>query len=346
MKKCLCVATVLLTALFGLRCGALADADWNVLKFLDATKKPAAAALALPVNASATDDQVSIAVNSALYDGVRLAFDWTVANANPEKPVFLQLDDFSVNHVKVSSDGVDSFDGIWLDEDFDDGTFQDGEWIDLPSSIRGSVLHVSITMGVYRPKLPIYRMSPYDETLAKQKLADGYLVIPDGSGYVVSDPEEGLICIAQSGKNRYENLFDYHALTLTFDVDTKAGKAAAVKLVTEPSYTQGPYTAKFSKAVLTPLALYINMRVENAAPGASPLQISDFVLADAKGKPLVDQDSDGDSSVEITADGHEVTTVESQWLRLPDGVPPENFSIACVPQDGSKGFLMPISIGK
>lgn len=252
------------------------------------------------------------------------------------------MDTFSINNVKSATDNVDSFDGIWLDDHFDGGVFQDGEWIDLPDRVGGNTLRVSLTMGVYYPKAPIYRMDVYDETLAKQKLAEGYFVIPEGEGYLELDPVEGLSWVVQGGWNRRENMFTYQALTVSFNVDATPGKAAKEPLTTEPSYAVGAYTAKFRKAVLTPVALYTNFLVSATAKDGI-LPEGNFVLADAQGKKLGDYVPDGCSYGEEQQDGTVAMMAEYAWRGLPDGLPPEQFAIVFVPSDGSENFSLPMS---
>lgn len=65
LKTRLRFASLLLAGMLVLSTVALADSPWNVLSFLSVADKPEAAALMQPVNGSATDGQVSIAINGA-----------------------------------------------------------------------------------------------------------------------------------------------------------------------------------------------------------------------------------------------------------------------------------------
>lgn len=342
MKKALSLLLALLV-LMVLSAGALADSSWNVLPFLSIADRPEAAALAQPVNGSATDGQVSIAVDSALFDGVNLAFDWTVTNAEPDKPAFLQVDDFTINGIKTAADNTDSFDGMWLDENDEQGTSRNGENIELPEGVTGDTLHVSLTVGVYYPNAPIYRMDKYDEALAKQKLAEGFFVIPENDGYLVLDPVEGMSWVVDGASKEEGGMFTYKAVTITFDVDATPGRKAAVQLKTEPSYAVDKYTVTCRKAVLTPVALYLSMLASPSSADNSPFNDGEFVLAGAHGKPLSDVTAGGESGGEMQADGTMKTFLNFIWHGIPDGMPPEQFSIVFVPYDGSKGFSLPMS---
>lgn len=343
MKTRFRFASLLLAAMLVLSAGALADSSWNVLAFLSFADKPEAAALAQPVNRSATDGQVSIAVDSALYDGVMLAFDWTLTNAEPEKPAFLQVEDFTINGVKAKTDDTNIFDGVWLDDNDEQGTMQDGENIDLPDGVTGDTLHVSLTAGVYYPNAPVYRMDTYDEALARQKLAEGFFVIAEGEGFLEIDPVEGLVWVMRGASKVEGGMFTYKPVTITFDVDATPGRKAAVQLKTEPSYPLGESAVILKRAVLTPVALYLSLPVSPLTENTGALHDGIFALADAQGKLLGDYPLADESGNVIRANSTAEPYLNYTWHNLPEGVPPEQFSIAFVPNYGPVVFFMPMS---
>lgn len=342
MKNRLRLALPLLVAVLVLSAGALADSPLKVLSFLSIADKSEAAALAQPVKESATNGQVSVAVDSALFDGVMLAFDWTLTNAQPDKPAFLQAEGFTINGVKAEIDSTDSFDGVWLDENDEQGTMQDGENIDLPEGVTGDVLHVSLTVGVYYPNAPIYRMDQYDEALARQKLAEGFFVIAEEEGFLEIDPVEGLVWVMRGASKKEGGMFTYKPVTITFDVDATPGHKAAVQLKTEPSYPLGKSAVILKRAVLTPVALYLSLPVSPLTENTGALHDGKFALADAQGKLLGDYPLAEESGDVIRENSTAEPYLNYTWRNLPDGVPPESFSIAFVPNYGPVVFFMPM----
>ncbi|MEG0638703.1 MAG: hypothetical protein RR824_01610, partial [Clostridia bacterium] len=85
----LILAIVLTLALAG---AVAAVIHWNVMEFVFGAEKPEATFLVKNIEAQTSDGQVTLTVNSILCDGEMLALDWTVCNAKPASPVFLQLE--------------------------------------------------------------------------------------------------------------------------------------------------------------------------------------------------------------------------------------------------------------
>ena len=201
---------------------------WNVLAFLGIQPDGDASRLVQPVSASASVDNCTIRIDSAVTDGEYLAFDWTVTNTKPETPVFLMIERFTGNGLNVFSDGTDGFDKQWLPGCYSEGTMMDGEWVRVPDGVTGDTLHVELVIGVYTPEKPVYQMEGFDADAIRQKWDEGYYVIVDGDGMVFYDEEEQRLVWGFPG-----SVLDHEAqgllrseMRVSFDLDLKAARAS------------------------------------------------------------------------------------------------------------------------
>lgn len=198
---------------------------WNVLAFLGIDPDSDAQTLVQPVSTSASVDNCTIRIDSAITDGEYLAFDWTVTNTKPETPVYLVVEKFTANGESISTDGTDDFDYQWLPGWCNNGTMMDGEWVKLPI-LTDDCLHVEMIVGVYTPEKPVYLMDVFDTKAIQQKWNEGYYVIVGGDGFIIDDPEEGLVQgfgpvnkVTGAGLLRSE-------MKISFDLDLKAARAS------------------------------------------------------------------------------------------------------------------------
>lgn len=201
---------------------------WNVLAFLGIEPDSDAQTLVQPVSTSASVDNCTIHINSAVTDGEYLAFDWTVTNTKPETPIYLRIEQFTGNELKIFDDGTDGFDNQWLPGWCNDGTMMNGEWARVPDSVTGDTLHVEMVIGVYTPEKPVYQMDGFDAVAIQQKWDEGYYVIVDGDNMIFYDEEEQRLCLGRPGP-----ILDYveqgllrSEMKVSFDLDLKAARAS------------------------------------------------------------------------------------------------------------------------
>lgn len=348
MKKKLSLGLVMTIVLVLLAVGAVAAAiNWNVMDFLFGENQPQVGFLVKDLEAQTSDGQVTLNVNSALCDGEMLAMDWTVSNTKPDKPVYLQIDRFYANDVRLWSDGTDSFDCQWLPGWSSDGTMQDGESIMLPDEITGDRLSVELLVGVYRPIKPVYLMETYNEQEAKEKLNEGYHIIAQGDGFVLPDPDTGglMHCF---GLITGDALADYERteLTITFELDMKAAREACVALDTQPSYEFDGLTARYTKASLTPVGLYLTLELTGGEqePYNALLDNASFELTDGEGKPFEHPWDEYETGGYETPDGelkwessHKILGVTAQTL-------PKTLSLSLVNKDGKALQVFPLTV--
>lgn len=246
---------ILVAAILALMTTVAIAEGWNVLQFLDLQPDSDAQTLMQPVSASASVDNCTIHINSAITDGEYLAFDWTVTNHKPETPVYLRIERFTGNGEKIFADGTDGFDDQWLPGWCNDGTMMDGEWARVPDGVTGDTLHVEMVIGVYTPEKPVYQMEGFDEEAIRQKWAEGYYVIVDGDGMIFYDEEEQRLVQGFPGA-----VLDYEAqalirseMTVAFDLDLKAARASIQCPELPAPVTQDGATLAVQSIAVSPL---------------------------------------------------------------------------------------------
>lgn len=344
VKKRLTVGLVFMLILALAVIGALgAMTDWNVLDFLFGSRTNASDELMQTVNVEATDGQTTLTISSAMTDGDTLALDWTIHNGEPDSPVFLIVDSFTVNGVRVWTDGTDGFDNEWLPGAFSqDGWMRDGEKVALPDEVKGDgALHVEMTVGAYHPTRELYRMEEYDPALAKQKLDEGYLVIPEGEGFVMADDEDetemGVMWVARTGRDvMLDNGFTRTEITAAFDLDMAKGAASLRTLETEAEYRLNDWTARYAKANVSPLGLYLTLDFWRD-DGAVLYLLGDFWLTDGEGKKLETPWPEGVVTIE-TEDGAHYSRAEMIYYGLTEDQLPDVISLSYFSDDGAAVF--------
>lgn len=172
---------------------AAALEGWDVLSFLGIRSDGGASGLVEPVMVENSAADCSIRIESAVTDGTWLAFDWTVENHVPSRHVYMQVESFTGNGMPLFVDGTDDFHCQWFPGWCNEGMMQDGELVLLPEGMAGDTLHVEMVVGLYIPVDPVYEMPEFDAELARQKRQEGYYVIAEGDGFVLEQPEEGLV---------------------------------------------------------------------------------------------------------------------------------------------------------
>jgi len=348
MQKWIRTFTAIALAASLIMTGALAEqADWTVADFLFGGDTKAASELIQAVNASGTDGQVTLSVNSAVTDGDTLALDWSIENSKPEEPVLALVESFTLNGVPVAVDQTDEFDCQWLPGCFsEDGTMQDGENLMLPASLQSAqTLRVEMTVGVYRSTLPIYNMETYDEQEARQKIAQGYLVVPEGEGYVDIDPDEGANIVVGSSRKALEKNFTRTEVDIAFDVDTAPGRALARQLETQPTYTAEGFTFSYSKAQVSPLGLHLEVQAKADNASDTPWPCFDqYILTDGEGTPLDVAWPDGEGTSQPAKGGGIEYDINAYYYGLLEEDLPDTISLSYFEDGITATLIFPVKV--
>lgn len=346
VKKRLTVGLVFMLLLALAVMGALGAAtDWNVLDFLFRSRTNASDGLMQTVNVEATDGQTTLTISSAMTDGDTLALDWTIHNNRPDSPVFLIVDSFTVNGARVWTDGTDGFDNEWLPGAFSqDGWMRDGEKVALPDEVKGDgVLHVEMIVGAYHPTQEIYQMEEYDPELAKRKFEEGYLVIPEGEGFVMADDEDetDVMWVARMEREgrdvMLDNGFTRTEITAAFDLDMAEGAASLRTLETEAEYRFNNWTARYAKACISPLGLYLTLDFWQD-DGEALYLLGDFRLTDGEEEKLETPWPEGVVTIETEEDGAHYSRAEMIYYGLTEDQLPDVISLSYFSDDGAAVF--------
>lgn len=232
---------------------------WNVLQFLGLQPDDSASALMQPVSAFASVDNCTIRIDSAITDGEYLAFDYAVTHTKPETPIYIRVEQFTANGMKISTDGTDDVDDQWMPGHWNKSVWQDGEWCQLPSDLTGDTLRVEMVVGVYTPEKPVYLMDEFDEAAIRQKWDEGYYVIVDGLGMVFYDEEEQRLFHGYPGR-----VLDYEEqgllrseMKVSFDLDLKAARASVRHPELPDPVTKDGTTLAVQSIAVSPLQTHI-----------------------------------------------------------------------------------------
>ena len=338
-RKKLTTGLILAFALMLTAFSALAAAlDWNVLEFLFRNQDHAAKVLVQHVNIHSSDGQVTLAVNSAITDGEIIAMDWTIVNENPDVPVYIMVDEFTVNGEQVPTDGNDEFDSCWLPGPFGkDGKMRNGELIRLPETIRaGDMLDVVLRANVYYSKLPIYIMDEYNEVLAEEKIQEGYLVVPEGEGYVDQDAD-GIHWAAGPNPVNMSKYFTHTDLEIAFTLSSEVGRDSVQQLQTQEKYESARYVARYTKTEISLLGLTLHLEFE------TPEEAYRFELTDEQGNPLDVNHLFSEPETVTAANGHTIWLIKDTWYGLTQDMLPDIISLTCFPDNGEP-IILPVRV--
>lgn len=265
---------------------------WNVLQFLGIQPDSDAQTLVQPVSASASTDNCTIRIDSAITDGEYLAFDWTVTNTKPETPIYLRIEHFTGNGLKIYDDGTDGFDNQWLPGWSNDGTKMDGEWARVPNGVTGDTLHIEMVVGVYTPEKPVYHMNGFDAAAIQQKWDEGYYVIVDGDDMIFYDEEEQQLCLGRPGPvlDHAEQGLLRSEMQVSFDLDLKAARASVRHPEPPDPVTKDSTTLAIQYIAISPLQTRVvaTFTPEDASYEAISAwcQKADFAFFDAEGNRM------------------------------------------------------------
>ena len=286
-------------------------------------------------------------VSSAMYDGRALIFDWCVKNKQ-EVPLYAVVSRFTANGERIWTDGADSFDCTWIG--YYDDSWQDGEIILLPDSVVGAeTLRVDMEVTFYRPERPVYRMEEFDPDGAVQKAAEGYYVIPDAYGVTAYDEEESrwVVCMLSTPE---ENMGGLQTERIAFSFDLVLPTEGIRHLPTDTVYENAHCTALYTTADLTPMGLYLTLRLYPKEEDGVIQQLEFGELTDGEGRVLFGPD-DHDQVVNFQGVGYGhfdengdfCVVYECQWYGLKEAELPDVVSLSWVTEEGS-AMVFPVKI--
>lgn len=330
---------------------------WDVRQFLsefvfNGALPQQAVPYASDVFAQAKGMHTTVSVRSAYWDGIDFAMDWTVVNEQPEQPVYLKIESFTLNGEAVSTDGNDDFDNNWLPNIWcPDGVWEGGERIRAPETMQGqNECEVELHISVWQPTAPVVILHTnedgvtFDTALAEEKLAEGFYPIVDWDGFLFRDPEEGLICVY--GGNVPEGCvgeFEHKELTISFTLHAEDIE----KTVLTPAQAQWEnelFTSCITKAEQTPLGFTLCAEImpkDGTQETLKRLFDLKIELADSEGNTLADAfNRTYESGSRQTADGRWYMAVEITWSPDAEVMIPSELALVIRAGDGLPQDLM------
>ena len=349
-----------LTAVLVLLAGAaLAAAEYGVLDFLlgiheQPQRREVLEPLVTPVNAEAEAGAVSLEISGVWTDGEMLAMDWRIQNREPQTPVYVQIDQWTLNGIRVGSDGSDSFDCQWLPGLYaPDGVMQDGEVIALPGEAKGeNAVQMELAVGVYTPIDPVYAMDSFDPEEAGRKTEQGYFVIAGGEGLTAQEGDAWYQCFGRIDAALDPALaarFKRQELHISLSLDMTCANACREPLTVRERYTCNHLMARYESAVLTPLGLYVQLVAEPAEgtrEAAEALFNGSFELTDGEGAPLDAELLSGEKGVQPMDGGGWGVRFSAVWA-VPDASPlPQTLAVSYHDASGAQLLCMPLERGE
>ena len=337
---------------------ALAAAEYGVLDFLlgiheQPQRREVLEPLVTPVNAEAEAGAVSLEISGVWTDGEMLAMDWRIQNREPQTPVYVQIDQWTLNGIRVGSDGSDSFDCQWLPGLYaPDGMMQDGEVIALPGEVKGgNDLQMELAVGVYTPIDPVYAMDSFDPEEARRKTEQGYFVIAGGEGLTAQEGDAWYQCFGRIDAALDPALaarFKRQELHISLSLDMTCANACREPLTVRERYTCDRLMARYESAVLTPLGLYVQLVAEPAEgtrEAAEALFNGSFELTDGEGAPLDAEMLSGEKGVQPMDGGGWGVRFSAVWA-VPDASPlPQTLAVSYHDASGAQLLCMPLERG-
>lgn len=376
VKKKVSMGTVLiaLTIACLMSIGIAAVSNWTVLDFLKDWREEDASFITTSVQQESETENARLKVESAVYDGEKLAFDLTLENKRPEVPMWCWLEMLTVNGeacepgvvcvpaIGGKEEGLlysvsEGFEDQWLpNERYPDGIAQCGEIVDLfmMHADEKENVHVEMRVKVYRPKRPVVLIDT-EKSFRKeleQKIAEGYYVIPafswDGVNYVpdgVFCLEEDLtVCpegwsIAVSGHPDEEDDLmggmTVETLEISFDAQKTELVEDIVHLQPQASYENEYCTAVFEQADISSLGLCLTLRVKPK----NDLCITDrtCLLSDEDGNRLTGSQFFPDKRERYASQDHEGEVIwRFRWKTLRFEDLPDTIAMTCTLENGEE----------
>lgn len=337
MRLSLGLIAAALLLIFSISAALAAAGGWDVLQFLFGGRGREAPPMdTSPVSLEAVSEGAYLKIDSALYDGTMLAFDWYIENKDPATPMYCRVETFTANGTRLWTDGTDGFDGQWLPGAFFGSSCRDGELILLPEEIQGAQrLHIDMRITLYRPTRPVWQMAEFDPAEAWQKAAEGYYVIAEGEGFVGYDPQEKE-WTHWFGGPMPDCMGAYQTEELTAAFDLVKPREGYRTLGIQPSYENERCAAVCETAEITPMGLYLTLRI---CPKDGFSARGWMELTDGDGNPLTDWDGKAyfpSYGAEYGEQGGAIRAGQYCWNGLQANDLPDVISLTCVFPDGTK----------
>ena len=293
MKRKSPVAILVAAILMMMTTVAIAE-GWNVLQFLGIQPDNGVQKLVQPVSASGKASNVTLTIDSAITDGEYLVFDYTVSNADPGRPVYLNVEEFTINSQNVWYSFQDTaIDNQWLPGFSHPASAQGGCIIPLTAwmpALTDDMLHVDLVVAVHTAVNPVYMLEANHFNEALDKLNEGYTVIVGNNRFACysDDPIPGSLGVAiangtTSGAAIHGT--ERTTLTLSFDLDMKAARALMRKpAIPSPAYSEN---VRITLESFTVSPLQIRLTAVATWADDAPVGLSGkFILRDKGGTTI------------------------------------------------------------
>ncbi len=322
--------------------GIAAVSGWDVVQFLYGSRSVQRVPEmdVFPLHLESASDGALFRVDSAVYDGRILAFDWHFENTGPETPICGCIEEFTVNGIPVSGEGGDTFESLWLPCRRDPESIrQSGERVILPAELRDAEnLHVFMKITVYRPNCPVYEMETFDPDEAGRKTEEGYFVIAEGEGFVEYDPDEKQWTVFLGTDNTDGRLRE---TTLEISFDITKGENGYHALKPAESYENEHCTALYSVAAITPGGLNLTLQMDPKDDYES--RITAFVLTDGDGTALEGEKYMPDVSLKVNAGSGDSLVYRYRWSLVRRNDLPDTVSLSCILENGER-LVFPVKV--
>ncbi len=319
------------------------------------------------LNIHKTVDNITLQIHSVLYDGESFALDWIIKNEQPDQPRFVEIAKYEMGEQKLWSDGSDGFDSQWLPGYFsEDGTMQNGEYTQLPlEKLTGNIQQVNMELSIYTPTKPLFYLEQNEQEMSEeeqnawrdkqnivgaQKLKEGYIVMDGDMFFMPYPPDEH----NNSGFARVigalpdilkEEDYAINTLSVSFELDITAARQAHQVLTPNEEYAFNFMTTRYTKAVKTPLGIYLEMLIK-PIPGKEEAfeqaqDTGEWALSDGRCNKIDIWPLESGGSGYHFPDGA-FGRKNVLVMPLPEKDVPEEISLTFYPQDGSAPLVSPI----
>ena len=334
---------VIVLILLSVSAGIATVSGWDVVRFLygDRTVQSVEPPEldVWQVQQEVVSDGARFRVESAVYDGKKLAFDWYFENTKPNTPVMGDIEELTVNGINFHDHGFGRLSNIWLPSIwFEESFIQFGEEDTLPEELQGAEnLHVYMKIVVYHPVKPVCQMKVFDDEELAARTAEGFLVITDPYSYMVYDPEEGEWCEHYC----WENPPDFRVETMELTFDVPKGDTGHYVLEPRASYEGEHGTASYDVAAVTTGGLQLTLRMLAKDDAFSRMQ--GLVLTDGDGTPLEGDRFTPDVTYRVDTGDPGTLVFRYRWSRVQQKDLPDTISLTCILEDGEK-LVFPVKV--
>ena len=347
VKKRLSVGVIILIAVIAISMsvGIATVSGWDVIRFLYGyrTVQKIPEVDTFPVHMEVSSDGALLRVESAIYDGRKLAFDSYLENLKPDTPIESRLVKFTANDVDLLDIVVSgSVCNYWIPSIFFEQDFaQGGEIVDLPKELQDAeTLHICMSYLVYRPIDPVFQSQELTPEEAAAKTEEGYLVITDPYDFIVyREEEEGWQWDIAGGVAEYPEKFKIETLDISFDV--AKGDYGYHVLKPQPVYETAYGTAAYDVAAITTGGLQLTLRLHPAG-GAFP-EIAELVLTDGDGTPLQGDRFTPDVTAKVDTADPGAAVYRYRWPRIRQKDLPDTVSLTCILENGEQ-LVFPVQV--